>query len=411
MPDPIKTVTLAGGAVRYRFVVDIGRDPKTGKRRQLTRTFDRKREAQAELARIRHEVGRGVYVAPTGATVTEALDAYLAQACLDVEEGTAANYRDALRPVRERLGERRLQTVLEQDVDELVQWMLTSGRRRGGKPGTGLSARTVSLTLGQLRAALNLAVRRQLVVRNVAAFTRIPRQARKADAERRAARRPWTADETRTFLASMASDRLHAPVLLLCMGLRPAEVCGLPWSDVDLGPDAPTLRVATTRTLVDGRVVEKDPKSAAGKRTLPLPEIAVTALKAWRQRQVAERLAAGEAYEPSGKVLVDELGRPFKTDQLRRRLRRLMDDAGVRAVRPYDARHSCLTYLLANGVPDVVVSAWAGHADLSLAKRVYAHPDASHLASAATALNDLLTPPPPPDPTEDQADDEGKRPA
>ena len=144
---------------------------------------------------------------------------------------------------------------------------------------------------------------------------------------------------------------------------------------------------------------------------MPLPDIATAALKAWRQRQAAERLAAGVAYEPSGKVLVDELGRPFKTDQLRRRLRRLMDDAGVRAVRPYDARHSCLTYLLAYGVPDVVVSAWAGHADLSLAKRVYAHPDATHLASAAAALSDLLTPPPPSDPTEDQGDAAGKRPA
>jgi len=37
-----------------------------------------------------------------------------------------------------------------------------------------------------------------------------------------------------------------------------------------------------------------------------------------------------------------------------------------------------------------VVSAWAGHAVLSLAKRVYVHPDASHLAPAAEKLNGLL---------------------
>jgi len=68
-----------------------------------------------------------------------------------------------------------------------------------------------------------------------------------------------------------------------------------------------------------------------------------------------------------------------------------MEQAGVRKDRPYDAaRHSCITYLAANGVPDVVVSAWAGHADLSLAKRVYVHPDASHLAPAAEKLNGLL---------------------
>jgi hypothetical protein len=62
---------------------------------------------------------------------------------------------------------------------------------------------------------------------------------------------------------------------------------------------------------------------------------------------------------------VDGLGAPQRTDWLRRRMYQAMAAAGVRKVRPYDARHSVLTYLATNGVPDVIVSAWAGHADLS----------------------------------------------
>jgi hypothetical protein len=114
------------------------------------------------------------------------LDDYPAQATRDVEEGAASNYRYALLPARERLGERRAQSLVEQDIDDLVDWMLTSARKRGGKPGTGLSARSVGLMLGQLRAALNLGVHRQLLVRNVALDTKIPRAARKAAAENRA---------------------------------------------------------------------------------------------------------------------------------------------------------------------------------------------------------------------------------
>jgi hypothetical protein len=41
-----------------------------------------------------------------------------------------------------------------------------------------------------------------------------------------------------------------------------------------------------------------------------------------------------------------------------------MAAAGVRKVRLYDARQSTLTFMATNGVPDVIVSAWAGHADL-----------------------------------------------
>jgi hypothetical protein len=32
----------------------------------------------------------------------------------------------------------RLQKLSTTDLEDLVDWMLTSGRRRGGKPGTGL---------------------------------------------------------------------------------------------------------------------------------------------------------------------------------------------------------------------------------------------------------------------------------
>lgn len=389
MADPIKTITGKDGKKRYRFVVDIGRDPNTGRRRQLTRTFDTKREATAELARIKHETARGIYVPPSTLTLGSFLDEWLGSATRDVEAGTKVNYRAALVPARIRLGGRRLQSLTEADVEDLVDWMLTEGRTRN-RVGTGLSARAVRLTLGRLRAALNVAVRRQLVVRNVAAFVTIPRAAAKAHLARQAARTPWTEAEVRTFLAGIADDRLYAPLLLSLMGLRPAEVCGLRWTDVDF--DAATVAAgANTRTLVDGRVEEKSAKSAAGDRGLPAPPVVLTALRAFRKLQVAERLAAGGAYVVSGYVLVDELGAPQRTDWLRKRAYRLMDRVGVRRVRLYDARHACLTYLAAAGVPDVVLAAWAGHADGgTLAKKTYVHPDASHLEVAAAHLDRLL---------------------
>jgi integrase len=65
-----------------------------------------------------------------------------------------------------------------------------------------------------------------------------------------------------------------------------------------------------------------------------------------------------------------------------------MDLAGVRRVRLYDARHASLTYLATEGVPNVVLAAWAGHADGGTrAKRVYVKPDMSHLKAAARKLD------------------------
>jgi hypothetical protein len=76
MKEPIHKVTLKDGAVRYRLVVDIGRD-ENGKRQQLTRTFDTQREARDELSRVRHETNLGTYVKPSKETVNTHLDGYL----------------------------------------------------------------------------------------------------------------------------------------------------------------------------------------------------------------------------------------------------------------------------------------------------------------------------------------------
>jgi hypothetical protein len=49
-----------------------------------------------------------------------------------------------------RFGSLPLQKLTTVHVEDMVDWMLTSGRKRGGQPGTGLSPRSVQLTLSRL---------------------------------------------------------------------------------------------------------------------------------------------------------------------------------------------------------------------------------------------------------------------
>ncbi|MFI2372727.1 tyrosine-type recombinase/integrase [Streptomyces sp. NPDC018833] len=215
-------------------------------------------------------------------------------------------------------------------MDELVLWMMTTGRS-----GNGVGAYSVELALSRIRSALNEAVRRKLVVRNVAQFTRVPRQLRREQAQRKAARKPWTEEEVKEFLHGVKADRLFAPMLLSLLGLRPAEVCGLKWSAVDL--EAGVLKVEMTRTLVGTVVEEKQTKTQAGQRALPLPAPVLVALKTFHTRHAAERLKAGEAYQDGGYLLVDKWGRLFTLERLRYHAYRMMDLVGVRKVRLYDA--------------------------------------------------------------------------
>ncbi|MGY1453748.1 site-specific integrase [Streptomyces sp. SS8] len=172
------------------------------------------------------------------------------------------------------------------------------------------------------------------------------------------------------------------------MGLRPAEVRGLRWSDIDL--DAATLSIANTRTPMGNRtVVEKDAKNVAGERGLSLPSLVREALKAFRAVQAAERLAAGEGREGSGYVLVDEPGAALNGRRLRVRAYKTMDENGLRRVRLYDARASCLTYLANSSVPDHLLAMWAGHTNVKTTNKWYVKPDVADLLPAAEVWGGL----------------------
>ncbi|MYU51312.1 tyrosine-type recombinase/integrase [Streptomyces sp. SID7805] len=160
------------------------------------------------------------------------------------------------------------------------------------------------------------------------------------------------------------------------------------WEDVELGNA--TIVIANTRTMMGNRyVVEKDTKSLAGERDLPLPAPVLAALKAFRALQTEEKLALGEAYVASGHVLVHEAGDAFTVKQLRRRAYRLMELLGLRRVRLYDARSSCFTFLADNGVPDRILARWAGHTKVKTTKRWYVKPDVTDLRGATTTWDGL----------------------
>jgi integrase len=370
----ISTITLADGSKRYRFTADVGKYPD-GRRRQQRFTFDRKKDAEAALGKMTHQRREGTLTPRWNGTVDELCDEYLRSATFGKEANTEQSYTHALKAARARLGKLRASAVTRQDIEDLRDWMLTSGRKRGGTPGTGVGARSVRLTIGRLSAAYEQAIDDGKLARNPCRRVKLPKLGRRDER--------WSDAELGAFLATSDADRLAAAWRLSVYGLRRGEVCGLRWQDIDL--EAGTLTVAITRPVVNGHPIVKTPKSERGGRTLPLDGQLVTMLQALHDRQVTEEMEAGEAYEPSGYVVVDELGRAVNPEWYSDEFHRVRDRAGVRRIRLHDERRTINSLMAAAGVPEHIRAAWCGHtAAVNVATYTAARPE--ELAAASTAV-------------------------
>jgi len=154
-------------------------------------------------------------------------------------------------------------------------------------------------------------------------------------------------------------ERLRiAPLLAAWCQLRLAEVLGLRRRDVDL--NAGTVSVAETLTKgMNGTMIEKAPKTAAGRRTVPVPSNVLPALKHHLETFVDQ--------EPTARLLADAY-RPLRTawDNARTKVGR------TDGLRFHDLRHSGLTWAAAEGATTAELMHRAGHKSSAAAMK-YQH--------------------------------------
>jgi integrase len=230
----------------------------------------------------------------------------------------------------------------------------------------GATVHTVNRALRTLKALLFFALERELIERNPLQRFR-PFETDKA--EGRIKRGAFSEQEIQAILAA-ARPRERALIGLLCFtGLRPGEAYALDWSDVDL--EAGALRVMRSWDYRGCRFVE--PKTAAGRRVVPLSGWLVAELTAHRER-------SGGA----GLVFASRKGTPFNPSNVRRDIwLPLKKRAGVRGLDLYSLRHTFASLGRTAGESAFNVARMMGHARSTLVDAVYAHSLQSGMASVA----------------------------
>lgn len=383
---PPGVTKLAENPPRWQVRMRVGKDPRTGKWRWTNKKFGTEREAMEFYDQTRRAIKEGTYAIRSGETVAEVVDAWLASKHRSRPTTKRSDEYD-ITPLKQVYGGLPIQQLTRVHIDTLLADLKAGGiiptpkstpdKPRYRRPN---APRSLNKTIEAIENMLDYAMSRNLVARNVA-----------VDVERfekgESVVQTLTIEQIDRVLERGDQERDAHLYHLALSGFRREDLAGLRWSDVDL--KAGTVRLHRARVQNGGEVVEGRQKTVSAVRTLPLDDTLLSVLKAAKQRQRQERLAAGAAYRGGEYVLCNALGEPERPDHLTRRWRRILRLAGVPHVRLHDARHSCATLMQARGVPLATIAAWLGHSSPDVTARLYLHSDTDSLRDAANVLGTI----------------------
>jgi integrase len=354
---------------KWRAELSLGRDPTTGKRRRLRQTFDTKKEALTWQRSQQAARDKGQLADAGKMTTGEWLKTWL-----DAKQGK-------VEPNTYRYYEIRVRLFLVPFLGRIPLAKLSSWEAEGlfaKMTAAGDSAQEQRKAATTLRAALQDAVRHNLIPTNVAAGVKKPRA---ADREVKAMDR----DQARRLLMAAAGDRLAAIYdFMLDAGTRPAEAYALHWPEVDL--DGGTVFIRQSLENYKGALRLKATKTARSRRRVRLAARTVDVL---RQHREAMRREGRDV--DTGPVFPSTRGGLLNQSNFQRwSWRPARDRAGLGGFRFNDLRHTSATLLLGAGVSLRVVADRLGHETPATTLKFYAAALPDQQQAAADVFDRIL---------------------
>ena len=157
------------------------------------------------------------------------------------------------------------------------------------------------------------------------------------------------------------------------LGLRRGEICGLRWDAVDLERKVIIIRLA--RTTAGNQVVEKGPKTQSSVRELGISGLTdlIALLRRTKREQERRKRQMKDAYTDSGYVVTYRDGRPWKPNEVTRRLEEFVRANDLPHITVHGLRHTFASVANSANVPLLDIGRALGHKDISITGRIYTH--------------------------------------
>lgn len=338
----------------FNIYVEDGKDPKTGKRHRICRTFrGNGSEARLELARLETEIAQGMFLAPSKDSLGQYLKWWLEQHASS--KPLAPMTRQSYNFLIEHFLIPSLGAVKLTDLNAVqIQSMITETRKN-------VSPRTVNYCLVVLRLALKHAVKRYKLIREN------PAESLEVSSKTAKKQHVLLPEDMKKILAKTSARDYNIAAFALFTGMRRGEILGLRWEDIQ--DDRLKVNQTLQRIIGEG-LIFKPPKTEAGQRWIALPATIVALLGEIHRGQAKHKLKLGADYAKHNLVFCLPDGNPLDPDGVTRRFHTAAAEAGYN-IRFHDMRHMFASWMLADGEMLQVVQNILGHEQPSTTQDTY----------------------------------------
>lgn len=280
-----------------------------------------------------------------------------------VEQYTLDCYERYLRlDITPHLGDIPLAALTGEDI---ARWVKRMETEPSAKTGRVVAPKTIKNKHGFLSGALAAAAAKGLIPANPAAGRRLPRKTGDSDDDEPGELRMLSRDEFDRLVSATPESWRPLLQFLVASGCRWGEATALKPADVDQSTGTVAIRRAWKYSSKGYHI--GPPKTRRSRRIINLPA------------GVLDQL------DYSGVWLFGDRGRPvryhiFKPQVWNRAVASAKLDPKPT---PHDLRHTCASWMLAEGVPLTTVSRLLGHESIKITADIYTDVDrASHQAAA-----------------------------
>ncbi len=340
---------------------------KNGKKKSKYKSgFEKKKTAELWCIDEKRRL-EGIQIGSDKIKLGDFLDSWIKMKEDKLSPATVSGYNVNINHIKKHLGNEELCKLKLIHI----QGMMDELRR------SGLKYKTVKYVYRTLHAALEYAVKSELIVKNFSNGIEI-----KEDEEQFQVQ-VYTSEDLKKLI-SLAKIQSHPiyPVILLSSlrGLRRGECLGLAWSEIDF--DNEIAHIRKNYIKVNKIEYHKKVKTKESDRIIDISGFVANELNEIRERNINNGIIQKYVCEINGKLP--------EPSHISRQLKQLQKANGLPQCRLHDLRHTFAVLQLEYGTDLDTLKRLLGHSKIGITSDTYLHQNTTLIKKASNKLDNII---------------------